>query len=288
MKLVLLLLVVGIIFYCSEKNVFKKLKQTGGDDGNQVAVIGALTAACALIAGVVYYLTTQKCTCKHGTAQTDTDKCSGDDKENCTDCDDGFTLNDTKCVAKSGTTKCNPDNHVEEDSAHPGKCKCKDGFTYKGGVNDLATTVKCKNKQQTKECGLLKDNDFIKNNLKKNKNTLSCETLKCIPHGCLKGEVAKKWSNKCKDIKCSPTPCVRADITKDGTVNIDDFLLVQAQFGNQCSGKSGSKCNKADIDKNKKVNIEDLLSLLGQYSNKCDYKTSLHEYVNFRDISPQQ
>ena len=126
MKLVLLLLVVGIIFYCSEKNVFKKLKQTGGDDGNQVAVIGALTAACALIAGVVYYLTTQKCTCKHGTAQTDTDKCSGDDKENCTDCDDGFTLNDTKCNkddSKKGcdAITCPPEKNLKKK---PGKPTC--------------------------------------------------------------------------------------------------------------------------------------------------------------------
>jgi len=231
MKLVLLLLVVGIIFYCSEKNVFKKLKQTGGDDGNQVAVIGALTAACALIAGVVYYLTTQKCTCKHGTAQTDTDKCSGDDKENCTDCDDGFTLNDTKCNkddSKKGcdAITCPPEKNLKKKPGKPTcaatPCKvteCCDCTSKDYKIN--STKQKCEKDQDKYKCNSQKcekstDADAMSKS--------ECEE-KCVPaaagvavanHGFTVGGFTgdntkyngtyENTTNTCKEKWAGPTP----------------------------------------------------------------------------------
>ena len=136
MKLVLLLLVVGIIFYCSEKNVFKKLKQTGGVGEGTNLVPMMMIGAFAIILGggaAAYFLFFDDKTCKGFTcpdkssvamkstviskgkageadvAQATPVPCKGDCTINtCCVCDDdGYELNSAgkKCVPKKKIPK---------------------------------------------------------------------------------------------------------------------------------------------------------------------------------------
>merc|ERR1711939_1137354 len=59
-----------------------------------------------------------------------------------------------------------------------------------------------------------------------------------------------------------PSKKCPGDIDGNKKVNIEDLLILLAQYG-----KTGTA--KADLDGNKKVNIEDLLILLAKYGNKC-------------------
>ena len=141
MKLFILFLVVGIIFYCSENDVFKKLKQRGGVGGdadntnNMPMIIAGVTALLAL--GVVLYMTLSGDECKDFTCPANSERkdktspCKGKcTVKECCDCDSDYKRYKNTCVPK----KCS-------------EFSCKSGYKKKSG----ADKIKCDDKEGCNE-----------------------------------------------------------------------------------------------------------------------------------------
>jgi len=129
MKLLVLLLVVGIFSYCSEKNVFKKLKQMGGEvtvEGtNRVPII--IGAFAIILGGIIavyfaYFDENEKWKCD-ATSKTCTEDPKGthDTKDKC----------DTACAAAAATKKwkCDSTSNTckrdDEDGTYLSDDACK-------------------------------------------------------------------------------------------------------------------------------------------------------------------
>ena len=168
MKLILLLLVVGIIFYCSEHNVFKKLKQTGGAGGDGGNHVPMMMGAFAIILGggiAVYFLVFDHKTCK------------------------GFTCPATSSVAmKSTVISKGKAGEADQVLATPVSCKgdctiktccvCEHGYELDG------TGKKCVAKKNTpKKCDTFKGckNEY---KLKPKPKTITCDKDGCNKHTC--------------------------------------------------------------------------------------------------------
>ena len=127
MKFILLLLVVGIIFYCSEHNVFKKLKQKGGvgDGGNHVLMMMGIFTIILGGGVAAYFLLFDDKTCKGFTCPANSSvkttaiskgkagsgkpvSCKGDCTiKTCCVCAKGYEFDKTgkKCVSKKKKPK---------------------------------------------------------------------------------------------------------------------------------------------------------------------------------------
>ena len=177
---------------------------------------------------------------------------------------EGESLTTDTYKSKLSTMKCKGNGKIiPECSKEGGK------FTY---------TCKKPGKCDGPLKDLLHGNPGLIAKLKAGTDSVSCQTLTSFPRDCLKGELGlgklrKKWEN-CHPISHPlpikhppPGKCDIADINHDGTVNIEDLLILLGQYNSKYTCKSG-KNGCVDIDGNHKVNIEDLLILLGHFDQK--------------------
>ena len=190
MKLFILFLVVGIIFYCSENNVFKKLKQRGGVGGdadntnNMPMIIAGVTALLAL--GVGLYMMLSGDECKDFTCPANSER-----KNKKSPCKG-------KCTVKE-CCDCNTDYKRYKNTCVPKKCSefsCKNGFKLKSDPDKIPCDDK-KGCDETKCCD-------------KSNTSTTCDKFECKSGYKKKSGAAK---TKCDDDADCKAKCCETDTT---------------------------------------------------------------------------
>ena len=279
MKFVLLLLVVGIIFYCSEHNVFKKLKQKGGDGGDVDKVPMIMMGLFTIILGggvAAYFLLFDDKTCKGFTCPANSSvkttaiskgkagsgkpvSCKGDCTiKTCCVCAKGYEFDKTgkKCVSKKKTPKtC--DTFKE----------CKTEYTPKSNPK----TINCDDKKGCDKHTCCDCNSGYK--LDTDKKT--CVPKKCSEFLCKSGYKKISDADKipCDDQEgCNETKCCEKSNT---STTCDNFNKCGSGIKKR-PGAANTKCNN-DVDCKKKCcetakpNKRDSFIVTGFTGNKEKY-----------------
>ena len=127
MRSIFLLVFIAILFYCSEKNVFKKLKQTGGGDDDNMSDMIIIGIVIALGGGGVYIYLNQDKKCNSFTCPENSTPIEGNKDKVCKDgtctlsqccaCDTKYTGQGETCVDKPITcntfTSCGSDKTLK-------------------------------------------------------------------------------------------------------------------------------------------------------------------------------
>ena len=184
MRSIFLLVFIVILFYCSEKNVFKKLKQMGGGDGvvEDTDSMSKMIGASVIVFGgaaAVYFLM----------FDDDTNKC-----------------NSFRCPDNSIPIEGNTDKACEGGICTLSQCcACGSKYTPKGDI--------CVAKpDKTKKCSTDMKGSCPKGTLKDTKTCTTCDQNECCkPKTCsiMKGSCPKgksKYSDKVCT-KCDQTDC---------------------------------------------------------------------------------